>query len=161
MTLILGRRRVSDPEFRACVAQALLHLGDVAWLADSPLVTLPPVQERITDSRKLFAEGYALREQVTETAQAVARELEERGKLGLVRATLTGVCAGKSVACVAREHGKTREHFSRTYWSLAVALAADRLAALPDRKRRPYTGRRVRESDTLPSAFPPVSAGRQ
>jgi len=140
-----GRSRLTSQEMRAVVARALLHVRDYSWLSDSPLVGLAEVQRRAFGSTRIFFEGRALSELISETVLAITDELEEPGKLGIVRDVLLGVCAGKSIAAVAREHGRTREHFSRSYWPFAVQLVADRLRALPASGGVPYTTGKVRK----------------
>jgi|SRR5579859_36679 len=142
-TATLPRR--SAAEFQAEVAQALLHLTDVPWLAtESPLVTLPEVIRRSEGSRQLFADGQALADVLREVADSVADRLVGTGKVKLLRETVQGVCAGKSIAGIARELGYSREHFSRTYWGQAVGLVADELAALSGQKPITYNTRRQR-----------------
>src|SRR5690349_18210568 len=115
MSTLLGRTRVSDHDLAALVGQALLQLDDASRLAESPLVLLPEVQRRLAGSTRLFADGEALGDYLTEIAQDVAGQLPSSGRLGLMRAALLGVCDGKSVAAIARQQGKSREHFSRSY----------------------------------------------
>lgn len=153
MSTQLGRTRVSDHDFAALVGQALLNLDDVGRLADSPLVLLPEVQRRLAGSTRLFADGDALADYLSETARDVAGQLPTSGRLALMRATLRGVCEGKSVAAIAREQGKSPEHFSRSYWSSAVRLVARQLSALPPGKRLPYNGGTGRKTDTCQLQF--------
>ena len=137
--------RFSERELSPLIAQALLHLADAPWLADSPLVHLPGVQRRCQGSTRLFAEGHALAAYLRETVSSLVERLDGDGKEGVLRAVLEGVCAGKSIAAIAREHGKTREHYSRSYWPLAVQLVVADIAALEDVRHLPYTGRTVRK----------------
>jgi DNA-binding phage protein len=128
-------------QFRTAVAEALLHLGDVTWLQDSPLAALPEVERRSAGSQQLFAEGQALGELLHESLTAVKLRLVGFGKVALLRAALEGIDRSETIAHIAREHGRTREHFSRTYWKLAAGLVAEELA------RSTRSGR----SGTLPS----------
>ncbi len=109
------RQRLSQRELHALVVQALLHLHDVPWLSESPLVSLPAVQRRCHGSTQLFADGHALAACLREIVAAITDRLDGEGKVAIYGAVLEGVCAGRSIAQIAREYGKTRERFSRHY----------------------------------------------
>jgi hypothetical protein len=148
MRVQLGRR-LTDHELRALVASALLHLHDPAWLSmNSPLVELAEVQRRSAGSSKLFADGHALAELLHHIAQGISARLEGDGKLATLRAIYAGICDGRSIAAIARDQGKTREHFSRTYWRLAVQLLTAELAAMDAQRRVAYNGGRERKPTT-------------
>ena len=85
-----------------------------------------------------------MRTHLLTAATELANRLQGDGKVAILRAVLEGVCAGKSIAQIAREHGKTREHFSRTYWVQATALVAREIAALNSAGLITYHGSRVR-----------------
>ncbi|MHB8577878.1 MAG: hypothetical protein ACYDCQ_21405 [Dehalococcoidia bacterium] len=140
MPSALRRQTLTREQRDTAVAQALLHLGDIPWLADSPLVRLPAVQARCRDDSRLFADGRALQARLQEGISEVLRDLEGDGALARWRVLLTGVRDGKSISGVARELGLTREHVSRTYWPPVVRLVAQSLTALPNPKAGPYTG---------------------
>ena len=144
MTMTLASRRLSDHDFRVVVSQALLHLDDPAWLADSPLVHLAEVAKRATGSDKLFADGHALAATLSSVVAVVVSRLEGGGRLGRIRAALAGVAEGKSIAAVARAQKLSREHFARAYWPQAVGLVADELGPVAARKRVRYTASRSR-----------------
>lgn len=137
--------RFSGKEFRASVAHALLHLGDITALDDSPLAMLPTVRKRAAGSTRLFAEGQAL----SDTLQEIVGDLRDRlagpGTVAMIRATLEGVAHYESIASIARRHGKTREHWSRHYWKMAVILVADEIASLNRDSDSRYTNSRVRK----------------
>lgn len=139
MPSALRRQTLTRQERDAAVAQALLHLGDVAWLTDSPLVRLPCVQQRCGRGARLFAEGRALQACLNEAVDLALRDLEDAGLERWVR-LLTGVRDGKSIAAVARELHLSREYVSRTVWARVVHLVAAALVALPNAKGGPYTG---------------------
>jgi hypothetical protein len=137
--------RLRRKELRAAVAQALLHLGDITRLADSPLVDLPQVRRRWQGSAKLFAEGQAVRDVLEEAAGTIIDRLAGDGKVALLRATLEGILQHQSVSSIARARGKSREHFSRTYWKLAAGLVADEILALNGDGRMRYNAGKVRK----------------
>ena len=146
MRVQLGRRRLTDHELRTLVAPALLHLQDPAWLSlNSPLVELAEVQRRSAGSPRLFADGQALAGFLMEIAKGLTARLEGGGKLAILRATFQGICDSRSIAAIARDQGRTREHFSRTYWRLAVQLLAAELATMDAQPRVTYNGTRVRK----------------
>jgi DNA-binding phage protein len=113
--------------FAGSVGEALLHLQDPMWLDDSPLVELTEVQRLSKTDAHLFADGIALRTVLIEAIDQVMKRLPNEDKPAILKATLQGVLRGQSVAAIAREHGKSREHFSRTYWRRASKLVADAL----------------------------------
>lgn len=137
--------RFSREELRVAVAQALLHLGDITWLADSPLAHLPPVQRRCEGKHELFAEGQALHDVLDEIVRSLVERLSGNGKVAILRATLQGVASDRSVSRIARDLGKTREHFSRTYWKLAAGLVAEEVLALNGAGSVRYNTGRVRK----------------
>jgi hypothetical protein len=119
------RQRLTERELRAAVAHALLHLWDIPTLADSPLAALPVVQRRCQgNERLLFCEGVALAAYLREIVADMIDRLPGDGKVAVLRNLLQGVCDGKSIAQLAREHGRTREHYSRQYWPKVAALVA-------------------------------------
>lgn len=110
------------------VASALRHLHDLATLSDSPLCELPEVQEMARHSRAIFAEARELRDQLTELVSDVIRRLPEDDMISRqVRATLQGILDGRTIAAVAREHGKSRECWSRTRWKQAAELVSQEM----------------------------------
>jgi hypothetical protein len=139
------RQRLTERELRAAVAHALLHLWDIPCLADSPLTALPVVQRRSqANPRLLFAEGHALAAYLHETVADVIVQLEGEGKIAILRDLLQGVCTGKSIAQVAREHGRSREHFSRHHWYRATSLVARQISTLNAGAPITYHDSRVR-----------------
>jgi len=100
-------------EIERAISSALHRLGETISLSDSPLVDLPIVQARAAKSRNIFAEGEALDGVLTEAVTRVTMRLDVRGKAGLIRTILEGVLRGKSLASIARDEGKSREHLSR------------------------------------------------
>jgi hypothetical protein len=131
--------KLRTKELRQEVTRALLHLQDVTWLVDSPLVDFPAVHKAAVGKSSLFAEGEALREVLTETVQGLTARLSGEGRVGLLRATLEGILEYQSIAQIARKQGLTREHFSRTYWKQAANLVADRFLALNGASGSRYT----------------------
>src|SRR5689334_3789074 len=122
------RGRWSHEEFRVLIGRALLDLGDIPRLADSPLVELPEVRRRAAGSTMIFGEGVALDAYLREQVSGVIARLHGTGKVAILRSILEGVCAGKSIAQIAREHGRTRSFFSRHYWAAATRVVAQEVA---------------------------------
>lgn len=119
--------RLRGHELQAAFAFALLHLNDIAVLTDSPLVDLPVVRLYWPDANVLFREGVGLAAALETTVRNLLVRFPDvqTGRVAFVRATLQAVALDhKSVASVARLHGKSREHWQRTYWPQAVALVA-------------------------------------
>jgi hypothetical protein len=94
------------------------------------------------------ADRQALAGLLTELANALITRLEGGGKLAILQATFRGIREGRSVAAIAREHGRTREHFSRTNWRLAMQLLAADLATMDAQRQVAYNGRRERKPTT-------------
>lgn len=90
---------------------------------------------RSADRRSVFADGEALNEMLCQVVEGLIERLAGTGRIALIRATLEGVARGESIARIARDHGKTREWWSRHYWKLAVGLVADEVLALNGQAR--------------------------
>ncbi|MGE3856233.1 MAG: hypothetical protein AB7G21_04650 [Dehalococcoidia bacterium] len=122
-----GRMRIDD--IRKAVAYGVRHIDDVDLLEDSPLVRTALIRRRAAASTSLFADGGAVRDVLLEiVAWALERLPEARAteRVRRIRATLIGVALeGRSIADIAKEHGRLRESWSRGPWQRAVGIVAD------------------------------------
>jgi len=110
------------------VAKALLDFDDLASLSDNPLCELPDVEEGASNSRALFAEGVTLQAVLkSAVADVIDRLPPGDPRMERIRATLQGVLQSRSIAQIARQHGRSREYWSRSYWKRAVNLVAREL----------------------------------
>ena len=106
------------------VAWALKHIDDPVSLAESPLAELPAaraVGQRIYQS-SLIAEGYALQELLQVSADWVIADLEGSGKSQRAAQFLALYIQNPSVTETAKRLGRSREHVSRSYRTMAFAL---------------------------------------
>jgi len=124
--LSTGRMRHDD--IVKAIAFALRHLEAVdEYLEDSPLVRTPLIRRRSGHSQLLFARGGALRDELLEIVGLLLERLPSPGteRIRRIRGTLAGVVLeGRSIADIAREHGRLRESWSRGPWRAAVKIVA-------------------------------------
>lgn len=121
------RRHLAPESLRLQVADALRCLSDIPRLAYSDLTWLEYVMDRSEGKNVLFPEAAELNALLEDIANDLIQRLPGCGKVAILRETLEGVLNQQSVSAIARSQGKSREHFSRTYWKQASQLVADEL----------------------------------